>query len=250
MRAGMGAARVGGHPHHQRQYLRPRAARRLGGGRCGLPARQSRRRRQVQHLRPRELQEIDPQLADRRLAGRGVLVRRQPHAPVRQPGLLAGRERSLQRRASGVDVAAAAHRPGYGRRPQYGVPYSYYQIGLYFRRDLLRARRRKRRPPRMATLLVETCDEAESRRHRRRSRSAPRTSGPPPPGSTTSTCGCNGHRLPQGADGAARSPYTDARVRAVFASWRELLDRGCFAENHASRSGRKARRCSTRAGPR
>jgi multiple sugar transport system substrate-binding protein len=35
---------------------------------------------------------------------------------------------------------------------------------------------------------------------------------------------------------AGRVPYTDKRVRAVFAVWRELIDRGCFAENHASMS--------------
>ena len=27
-------------------------------------------------------------------------------------------------------------------------------------------------------------------------------------------------------------PYTDPRVRAVFATWRELLDRGCFVDHH------------------
>ena len=31
-------------------------------------------------------------------------------------------------------------------------------------------------------------------------------------------------------------PYTDVRVRAVFARWRELVDRGCFTKNHASLS--------------
>src|SRR5215212_5630995 len=29
-------------------------------------------------------------------------------------------------------------------------------------------------------------------------------------------------------------PYTDDRVKAVFARWQELLDRGCFVKNHAS----------------
>jgi multiple sugar transport system substrate-binding protein len=29
-------------------------------------------------------------------------------------------------------------------------------------------------------------------------------------------------------------PYTDERVRAVFAKWQELLDHNCFVENHAS----------------
>ena len=33
-----------------------------------------------------------------------------------------------------------------------------------------------------------------------------------------------------------RVPYTDPRVRAVFAAWRELLARNCFSANHASAS--------------
>jgi multiple sugar transport system substrate-binding protein len=31
-----------------------------------------------------------------------------------------------------------------------------------------------------------------------------------------------------------RVPYTDDRVKAVFAKWQELLDLGCFVKNHAS----------------
>jgi multiple sugar transport system substrate-binding protein len=31
-------------------------------------------------------------------------------------------------------------------------------------------------------------------------------------------------------------PYTDDRVKAVFAKWKELLDKGCFMKNHASMS--------------
>ncbi|HEX2116582.1 MAG TPA: ABC transporter substrate-binding protein, partial [Alphaproteobacteria bacterium] len=45
----------------------------------------------------------------------------------------------------------------------------------------------------------------------------------------------NGHAFHMALTGG-QVPYTDARVRRLFEYWRILLDRGCFARNHASMS--------------
>ena len=54
-----------------------------------------------------------------------------------------GRKRSLHAGSARAhaSVGARAREPG-GR--QYGVPYTYYQVGLYYRRDVLAARRHRR----------------------------------------------------------------------------------------------------------
>jgi multiple sugar transport system substrate-binding protein len=117
-----------------------------------------------------------------------------------------------------------------GRR-QYGVPYTYYQIGLYFRRDLLAAAGFTE-PPRTFTQLLVACQRLTAQ-------------GIEPVAIGTKDLwpaaawfdyldlrqnGLAFHMaLMQG-----RVAYTDPRVRAVFAAWRQLLDRNCFSANHAS----------------
>ena len=115
---------------------------------------------------------------------------------------------------------------------QFGVPYTYYQVGLYYRRDVLEAAGIAE-PPRTFAELVAPATSSR-RRHRavrdrhsrpvacrrvvRLSRSARQRL-----------------RVPHVAD-AGSVAYTDPRVRAVFDHWRTLLDHDCFSRGHASSS--------------
>ncbi len=116
---------------------------------------------------------------------------------------------------------------------QYGVPYTYYQVGLYFRRDVLAAAG-VQEPPRDWRDLVTACEKLKAR-------------GVEPFAIGTKDLwpaaawfdyldlrlnGLAFHtELMQG-----KVAYTDRRVREIFALWRELIDRGCFSRNHASSS--------------
>ena len=118
------------------------------------------------------------------------------------------------------------------RGRQYGVPYSYYHVGFYFRRDLLQ--RAGLQGPRDWAELVALCERL------RRDGLEPFAIGSKDLWPTAAwfdyiNLRLNGHEFHMNLM-AGRIPYTHARVRAVFAKWRELLDRGCFAENHASMS--------------
>jgi multiple sugar transport system substrate-binding protein len=115
---------------------------------------------------------------------------------------------------------------------QYGMPYTMYQVGLYHRRDVLAAAGVD--AIRTWRDLVAACEGLKAR-------------GIEPIAIGTRDLwpaaawfdyidlrqnGLAFHmQLMQG-----RVAYTDARVRSVFARWRELLERGCFSRNHASSS--------------
>jgi multiple sugar transport system substrate-binding protein len=114
---------------------------------------------------------------------------------------------------------------------QYGVPYAFYQVGLYFRRDLL-ARIGMGGGPRYWDDLITACERL-------------RTAGIEPVALASKDLWpaagwfdyidlrLNGHAAHmQLMEGSVA--YTDPRVRAVFARWRELVERGCFSRNHAS----------------
>ena len=133
------------------------------------------------------------------------------------------------------EVRAALHRPAIdlvtvaGR--QYGAPYSYYQIGFYFRRDLL-DRAGVAAFPRDWVELLEAC-----RKLKIASIDAfaigSKDLWPTAAWFDYLNLRINGHAFHMDLiRGAIR--YTDERVRAVFARWRELLDAGCFTRNHAS----------------
>ncbi len=115
---------------------------------------------------------------------------------------------------------------------QYGVPYTYYQIGLYVRRDLLADAGVARLLD--WTDLVAACEKLKA-------------AGIEPIAIGTKDLwpaaawfdyldlrlnGLVFHMdLMQG-----RVSYADRRVRDVFARWRELVDRDCFSRNHVSSS--------------
>jgi multiple sugar transport system substrate-binding protein len=135
------------------------------------------------------------------------------------------------------DVRASLHSPALGLvtvgGKQYGVPYSYYQVGFYYRRDLLE-RAGIAQAPRDWDELVAACRALKAA------------------GLTAFALGSkdlwpaagwfdylnlriNGHRFHMDLMRGA-VPYTDERVRAVFARWRSLLDLDCFPRHHASSS--------------
>ena len=126
--------------------------------------------------------------------------------------------------ASALDLVSAGGR-------QYGVPYTYYQVGLFFRRDLL-ASAGVTEPPRTWPELLAVCDALKARGME------PFAIGTKELWPAAAWFDYLNLRLNGLAfhmelmDG--RIAYTDARVRDVFGRWRELVDRGCFSRNHAS----------------
>ncbi len=114
---------------------------------------------------------------------------------------------------------------------QYGAPYTHYQLGIYFRRDVLKDAGIENAPRDWAG-LIGACRQLKKK------------------GVTALAIGSkdlwptagwfdylnlriNGQQFHRSLmDG--KTPYTDPRVRAVFAKWRELLDNDCFVQNHAS----------------
>jgi multiple sugar transport system substrate-binding protein len=136
-----------------------------------------------------------------------------------------------------AEVRAAIRGPGIdlisvnGR--QYGVPYSYYQLGLYFRRDLLERAGVRQQPANWADLL-DACLKLKA------DGLEPFAIGSKDLWPTAAwfdylDLRINGHAFHMDLM-RGDVAYTDPRVRAVFAKWRELLDLGCFARNHASLS--------------
>jgi multiple sugar transport system substrate-binding protein len=133
------------------------------------------------------------------------------------------------------DAKAAIHRSALdlvsvGGR-QYGVPYTYYQIGLYYRRDVL-AGAGLPGPPREWADLIAACEKLKA------NGTEPFAIGtkdlwPAAAWFDYLDLRLNGlafHMdLMQG-----KVAYTDRRVRDVFDRWGELIARGCFSRNHAS----------------
>ena len=114
---------------------------------------------------------------------------------------------------------------------QYGVPYAHYHLGLFFRRDLFE-RAGVSIPPADWAALLAACEKLKA------TDIAPIAIGtkdlwPAAAWFDYLDLRINGYRfhmdLMQG-----KIAYTDARVRAIFAKWRELLDRRCFVPHHAS----------------
>ena len=127
---------------------------------------------------------------------------------------------------AGIDLVSVNGR-------QYGVPYSYYQVGLYFRRDLLERAGLKQAPATWAD-LTQAC------RMLKADGLEPFAIGSKDLWPTAAwfdylDLRTNGYAFHMALMRGEVS-YTDARVRAIFARWRELLDLGCFAKNHASLS--------------
>jgi len=137
----------------------------------------------------------------------------------------------------GADARARMHPSAldlvsYGGR-QFGVPYTYYQVGLYYRSDVLAAAG-VREPPATFGELVAACDKLKA------AGIEPFAIGtrdlwPAAAWFDYLDLRENGYAFHMSLmEGTVA--YTDPRVRAVFRRWRELLDRNCFSRNHASSS--------------
>jgi multiple sugar transport system substrate-binding protein len=130
---------------------------------------------------------------------------------------------------SAVDLVSADGR-------QYGVPYTYYQLGFYFRRDVLD--RAGIPVPRDWHDLLAGCNRLKA------AGVEPFAIGSKDLWPTAAwfdyiDLRLNGHAFHMALMNGEIA-YTDPRVRAVFDRWRELLDRACFARNHASMGWQEA----------
>ena len=117
------------------------------------------------------------------------------------------------------------------RGRQFGVPYAYYNVGFFFRRDLLQKADVASFPTDWPAFLA-ACGKLKAA------------------GVTPIAIGTKDlwpaaawfDYLDLRSNGFAfhvdlmqgKIAYTDARVYALFARWRELLDNGCFVSHHAS----------------
>jgi multiple sugar transport system substrate-binding protein len=114
---------------------------------------------------------------------------------------------------------------------QYGVPYTYYQWGMYYRKDLLDAAGITE-PPKTWSELTDACAKL------RATGVEPIVIGSKDLWPTAGWFDYINMRL-NGLDFhmelmGGSVPYTDDRVKAVFDKWAELLDSECFVKNHAS----------------
>ena len=113
---------------------------------------------------------------------------------------------------------------------QYGVPYSYYQWGLYFRRDLL---------DKAGVQPIKTWDDLLNACTKLRAQGVE----PIALGSKElwTTAGwfdyldlrVNGYQFHMQLM-AGKASWQDPKVKAVFARWKEMLDKDCFVRNHTS----------------
>jgi multiple sugar transport system substrate-binding protein len=135
------------------------------------------------------------------------------------------------------DLKASIHRSALDLvsvgEKQYGVPYTYYQVGLYFRRDVLAAAG-VAEPPSDWSGLVSACERLKARGIEPFAIGT-RDLWPAAAWFDYLDLRLNGLAFHMDLMRGA-VPYTDPRVRNIFEGWRELLDRKCFSEAHASSS--------------
>jgi multiple sugar transport system substrate-binding protein len=119
---------------------------------------------------------------------------------------------------------------------QYGVPYAFYQVGFYFRRDLLE--RAGAKEPSNWEELIALCEKLKVTGV---DAFALGTKEPWPAAAWFDYINLrlNGRDFHLALTGGMVE-FTDARVRAVFDRWRELVDRSCFARNHATMTWQEA----------
>jgi multiple sugar transport system substrate-binding protein len=146
-----------------------------------------------------------------------------------QPGLLEDVS-DLYTREARADFHPSAVALVTDRGRQYGVPYTSYQIGLYYRRDILQGAGID--APRTWDDLLAACEKLAARGLEPIAIGT-RDLWPAAAWFDYLDLRINGLAFHMALmDG--RVAYTDARVRAVLAAWRELLARDCFSANHAS----------------
>ena len=119
---------------------------------------------------------------------------------------------------------------------QWGVPYSYYQWGVYYRKDIYD--KLGLSEPKTWAEMLSNCDKLKEA------------------GVTPFTIGTkflwtaagvfdylnlrtNGYEVHNDLTGG-KIKYSDPRIRATFAKWKEMLDRCSFVSNHATMSWQDA----------
>ncbi|MCF1452970.1 extracellular solute-binding protein [Agrobacterium vitis] len=113
---------------------------------------------------------------------------------------------------------------------KWGIPYSTYQWGIYYRKDIFAAQGIT--PPKTWAELLAACDKLK------KAGITPFTIGTK---ALWPTAGwfdyldlrVNGYEFHMDLT-AGKVPYTDPRVKAVFAKWDELIKPGYFIANHAA----------------
>ena len=159
------------------------------------------------------------------------------------PGLLDDVSDLYVAGAKRVDSSFGARARQRRRRAQYGIPYTYYQIGLYYRRDLLAAAGIAE-PPRHWDELRRRLRQAQGKGHRavrdRHARPLALRRVVRLHRSATQRA-----RVSHGPDARARSPTPIGGSCACSSTGETLSNMGCFAETMRRRAGRKARRWST-----
>ncbi|HYR01402.1 MAG TPA: ABC transporter substrate-binding protein [Casimicrobiaceae bacterium] len=127
---------------------------------------------------------------------------------------------------SAVDLVSVAGR-------QYGVPYTYYQLGFFARRDTL-ANAGIHELPRTWNDLLAACDRLKANGVEPIAIGT-RDLWPAAAWFDYLDLRLNGLAFHMDLM-AGRIAYTDPRVRALFVPWRTLVERGCFSRSHASSS--------------
>ena len=113
---------------------------------------------------------------------------------------------------------------------KWGVPYTYYQWGIYYRADLFKANNIE--PPKTWAELIAACAKLKS------AGIAPFAIGTKalwPTGGWFDYLDLrvNGYAFHMDLT-AGKIPYTDPRVKAVFDKWGEIAKPGYYVENHAA----------------
>ncbi len=115
---------------------------------------------------------------------------------------------------------------------QYGVPYSYYQWGIYFRKDLFE--KAGVGPIKTWDDLLASCGKLKASGVEAIDLGS-KDLWPTAGWFDYLDLRINGYAFHKELM-AGTVAWTDPRVRAVFAHWRQLLDKGCFVKNHTSLS--------------
>ncbi len=157
------------------------------------------------------------------------MVCRQPHGALRQGGLF--EDVSDVWEANGLNdqlKSASASMTIDGKK--WGVPYTYYQWGIYYRKDIFAEQGID--PPKNWAEFLAACEKLKS------AGITPITIGTKalwPTGGWFDYLNLrvNGYEFHMELT-SGKVPYTDPRVKAVFEKWGELVKAGYFNENHAA----------------
>jgi maltose-binding protein MalE len=120
----------------------------------------------LQNFRSRRIQDRDPQLPVGRRTGSGQLVCRQPHGALRQCRSVHGYLGCLGPRTIWAKTLASAKGSMTIDGKQWGVPYTYYQWGIYYNKDAYKQAGAE--VPTTWAEFIANCAQVQGSRHRLR----------------------------------------------------------------------------------